>query len=209
MAFVCWLIGVEPVVSWEQVGHSIPENSDYAYFVQQTSDNEYIIAGTTYSFGPSWDPNFWLIRLAGLHDITIQNVFPQKTVVGEGYSVFVNVAIKNWGTTETFNVTVYANKTNIETQLVTIASGNSTTVAFTWNTTGFAKGNYTISAVADTVPGETDEADNTGIGGLILISKVGDLGGGLPPQFFACDGAVDGLDVALFRTCYLGLGPDR
>jgi peptide/nickel transport system substrate-binding protein len=34
--------------------------------------------------------------------------------------------------------------------------------------------------------------------------KVGDLGGGIPPAFFAFDGAVTYLDSALYRSCYLG-----
>jgi len=49
----------------------------------------------------------------------------------------------------------------IQTQTVTLASGNSTTITFTWNTTGFALGNYTITAYAGPVPGEADTIDNT------------------------------------------------
>ena len=29
----------------------------------------------------------------------------------------------------------------------------------------------------------------------------------MPPQFFKCDGLVDGKDLALFLQCYKGLGP--
>jgi len=35
----------------------------------------------------------------------------------------------------------------------------------------------------------------------------GDLGRGVPPQFFAFDGIVDGKDLALFLQCYRGLAP--
>jgi len=44
-------------------------------------------------------------------------------------------------------------------------------------------------------------------GGWILITKVGDLGGGVPPAFFSCDGSVDGKDLALFLQCYKGTAP--
>jgi len=38
--------------------------------------------------------------------------------------------------------------------------------------------------------------------GWILITKVGDIGGGVPPEFFECDGLVDGKDLALFLMCF-------
>jgi len=63
---------------------------------------------------------------------------------------------------------------------------------------GFAYGNYAISAIADTVPDETDTANNNCPGGWVLVAMVGDLGGGVPPQFFNCDGKVDGKDLSLF-----------
>jgi hypothetical protein len=37
--------------------------------------------------------------------------------------------------------------------------------------------------------------------------KYGDIGGGLPPQFFSFDGIVDGKDLALFIECFKGLAP--
>jgi hypothetical protein len=39
------------------------------------------------------------------------------------------------------------------------------------------------------------------------MTKVGDLGGGVPPAFFDCDGSVDGKDLALFLQCYRGTAP--
>jgi hypothetical protein len=53
----------------------------------------------------------------------------------------------------------------IQTQTITLSSGTSTILPFTWTTVPFAKGNYTISAVAEMVPGETNKADNTLIDG--------------------------------------------
>jgi len=135
-----------------------------------------------------------------------------KTVVGQGYSVGINVTVENQGDyTETFNLGVFCSLIPIdpliETKEITLTSLNSTTFTFMWNTTGFAKGNYTISANAWPVLGETYTADNNCTDGRILVTKVGDLGGGLPPQFFECDGKVDGKDLALFLMCFKGISP--
>jgi hypothetical protein len=131
--------------------------------------------GKIYAFGP------------GVHDVAVTNVTSSKTVVGQGFSDSINVTAANQGDyTETFNITVYANTTAIQTKTVTLTSGNSTTITFTWNTTGFAKGNYTISAVAEPVPGETDMADNRKEDGWVLISIYCDVNG---------DGIVDISDI--------------
>ncbi len=63
----------------------------------------------------------------------------------------------------------------IETKEVTLTSGNSTTLTFAWNTSGFAKGNYTISAYAWPVLGEIDTGDNNFIIGWISVAIVGDV----------------------------------
>jgi hypothetical protein len=112
------------------------------------------------------------------HNIATTNITSVKTVAGQGYTIRINATIQNQGDyTETFNVTLYANTTSIATQTVTLTSGNSTTITLTWNTTDFAKGNYTIWAYACPVLGETDTEDNTKTGGTILVSIAGDVNG--------------------------------
>ena len=130
----------------------------------------------------------------GGHDVAVINIVKQKTVLGQGYSCSINVTVANEGTfPETFNVTLYANTTEVETKLVTLPSGNSTTITFTWNTTGFAYGNYTIWAYAWPVPGETDTADNTYIDGWILVTIPADING---------DFKVDWKDLLILARAY-------
>jgi parallel beta-helix repeat protein len=112
------------------------------------------------------------------HNIAVISVVPSKTVVGQGYSCNITVYGVNRGEySETFNVTAYANTTSVASQNVTLSSGNSTTINFTWNTTGFAKGNYTISAYALPVQGETDTADNNLADGVVIVTILGDVDG--------------------------------
>jgi peptide/nickel transport system substrate-binding protein len=142
------------------------------------------------------------------HNIAAISAVSAKTVIGKGFSDNVTVLVADKGDyAETFNVTTYANSTVIGTKQVSLNATDQTTLTFTWNTSGFARGNYTIKAVADTVQGETDILDNSYTGDWILITKVGDLGGGVPPAFFNCDDSVDGKDLALFLQCYKGTAP--
>ena len=121
------------------------------------------------------------VQVIGIHDIAVTNVTPLKTIVGQGYSMHINVTVENQGDlTETFNVTLYANTTLIETREVTLTKESSTTLTFTWNTTGFAKGNYTISAYAWPVPGETYTDDNNLTDGVVLVGVPCDVTGPTP-----------------------------
>jgi len=131
-----------------------------------------------------WDP----------HDIGITNLDVSKTVVGQGYTLNINVTMFNYGNnTEYFNVTVYANTTVIHTfEDIMLTSRNSSTVTFVWDTNGFVRGNYTLSAVAETVLGETDTADNT-FDRWVFVTLAGDVDG---------DRDVDIYDVTEFVTCY-------
>jgi len=138
--------------------------------------------GKVYAFGST------------VHDVAVTNVTFSRTVVGQGFSVSINATVENkGGYEENFNVTAYANTTSIASQNFTLSSGNSASVTFEFNTTGFAKGNYTISAYAGLVPEETNTADNTRVGGHVLVAMVGDISGpaGVP------DGKVDIRDIAL------------
>jgi hypothetical protein len=107
---------------------------------------------------------------AGTPDIAVTNVMLEETIVQEGFALQVNVTVANTGnSTESFNLTVYANTTSIGTQQVTLPGGNSTIIVSVWNTTGFALGNYTISAYAEPVPDEYDTASNTYVTGPVQI----------------------------------------
>ena len=136
------------------------------------------------------------------HDIAVTNVTPSKNVVGEGYLISINVTIMNIGIyTETFNVSVFYDDgviilpdgKNYTTTILT--SGNSTTLTIPWNTTGVAKGNYTITAKATILPGETDTTDNTLTDGWVVVTWCGDLDGDFDVDQFDfwdfCDAFID------------------
>jgi len=134
-------------------------------------------------------------------DIATTNITSTKIVVGQGYTVRINATIQNQGDyTETFNITVYANTTIIETKEVTLTSGNLATITFIWNTTGFAYGNYTISAYAWQVEGETDTLDNNcTFAGLVFVTIAGDVtsASGSP------DGRVDMRDIGALCSKFM------
>ena len=112
------------------------------------------------------------------HDVSIEGVIASKSVVGSGYSMSINVAAADLGSyTETVNVTAYANATIIGSENVTLSSGNSMTVTFTWNTAGFDYGNYALSAYALLVPGETNMGNNNMTGGTVYVGIPGDVDG--------------------------------
>jgi parallel beta-helix repeat protein len=134
------------------------------------------------------------VRVWSPHDVAVTNVVASKTIVVQSSSLSTNITVENQGNyTETFNVTVYANTTAITTQTVTLASGTSTNIAFTWNTTGFPYGSYTISAYAHPVPGETNTANNIFVDGNVLVTIPGD---------FNDDGVVNSTDFTIFLAAY-------
>ncbi|MGB9135013.1 MAG: dockerin type I domain-containing protein, partial [Candidatus Bathyarchaeia archaeon] len=100
-------------------------------------------------------------------------------IVGQGYTCKINVTLTNQGDfTESFNVALYANATLIGTSSINSLTEKTSTVAtFIWNTTGFAKGNYTISAYAWPVSGETETADNRLNDIYIFVTLPGDING--------------------------------
>jgi len=128
-----------------------------------------------------WLPVFAYVTnraITEAYDIATTNVTPLKTVVGQGYNMNINVTVTNQGDfTETFNVTLYANTTTIETKQITLTSLNSTTITFTWNTTGSTYGNYILWAYAMPIEGETRIEDNTYTDGTVTVTIPGDING--------------------------------
>lgn len=104
----------------------------------------------------------------------------------------------------TFNVLAASPvTTQIGKQLVSLNIGSSAVLVFNWNT-GLAKGNYTLTATAETVPGETNTANNVLVDGFVIVAMVGDVSGptGWP------DGKVDIRDLAAIATIYGVISPD-
>ncbi len=125
------------------------------------------------------------------HDVGIASVATSKTVVEQGSNLCINITIFNYGSNaESFNVTAYVNTTIIFTLTsITIASENSTTLTFMWNTSSFARA-YVISANVTILPDETDTADNTHVYGIVKVSCIGDVNG---------DYVTDGQDYQLVK----------
>jgi len=142
-------------------------------------DIPYVVYGSNRDNYPLTKP------YSGSHDVGITSFATSKTgcppmpTVGQGFSLNVTMNTLNYGiNAETLNVTTHANSTAIQTFAnVAMAGRNSTTLTFTWNTTGFAYGNYTLSAYAWPVPGETYTADNTYTYGLVSVTIMGDIDG--------------------------------
>src|SRR5271157_43453 len=144
--------------------------------------------GNVNSLGVQWarvralPPNGVMPSLSAIgHGLeTITDVTFAKNVLGQGFLFNVNITAANnenaGAPTETFNVTIYANTTYIASQNVILGSGASATITLTWNTTGFAYGNYTLSAYAWPVPSETNLM-GIFIGGQITLTILGDING--------------------------------
>ena len=143
------------------------------------------------------------VHVAGgnTHDIAVVGIITSKTgcapkaTVAAGYSVRINVTVENQGDyNETFNVTAYANATQIGTKTVSnLISGDQAVVTIKWNTVGFAYGNYLISAQASTVSNESDTSNNVLVDGVLLVTIPGDVDGNF---------AVTILDVVKISSCY-------
>jgi len=113
---------------------------------------------------------------SGPHDIGA-TITASKTIVGQGYNttVVISVTIINYGEeTETFNFTFQTPAVVHEEVGLTLARRDSITFTFEWNTTDFAKGNYTIIAYLTPVDGETDTSDNNQTR-WIIITIAGDV----------------------------------
>ncbi len=137
-----------------------------------------------------------------VQDVAVTNVNPSKTYLGKaclhtpcGFCNNINVTVANQGTLPaTFDVTLYANDTQIGlTQTVSnLASGGTQTLIWTWNSSGCIMGNYGIKAEAEILPGETDTADNTLVGGYVKIGVPCDITG---PTVAVADGICNMRDI--------------
>jgi hypothetical protein len=123
------------------------------------------------------------VDVSTFHNIVVTYVHSSKTAIGQGCSANVSVTVENRGTSaETFNITIYANDVFAAKKLVVLQNATTKTIIIVWNTTGWSYGNRTIVAVADTVPGETQTADNTLSNGWTIVTIPGDIDGNYKVQ---------------------------
>lgn len=106
------------------------------------------------------DVKIFYVNMA-IHNIAVVSVTPEETLITQNQTTSINVTVINDGSfTETFNVTLYFDSTEIDFQTLTLNSSESKVLTFEWNTTGVPLGNYELSANATIVPGEVEAQDN-------------------------------------------------
>ena len=194
----CSLFGDVPMNEWAtgdgwlfNLGFNVTGEGSSVLNLFDTSLNDHLVAGSP---APTYYPNTdGFFSNVDIHDIAITSVTASLTEAAE--LVAINVTVTNEGnyteTSETFNVTVYADITAYEyeydatdqlikttivvgdeitvaTQTVTepLAPGATTTLTFTWDIAGITAGIYTISAEG---MGDDDTRDNLFIDGTVTV----------------------------------------
>jgi hypothetical protein len=105
--------------------------------------------------------------------------------VGIGHNLTVDTTVENEGDfTETFNVQVKASNISHSITISIVAvnnllKGEKRILSINWTVSGVLYDNYTMSAVADTVSGETHVVDNAYTDGSVLVTMPGDVDGDL------------------------------
>jgi len=175
--------------------HTSPDQYSGANTPQNDPNSDGIV-DTPYTIASNNVDRYPLVQPFNPHDIGITNIIPSATIIVQGSTITIDLKILNYGMyDETFTATTYANTFIINIQTITLTKRNSITITFSWNTQGFTKGVYTISAVATTVPDETDTADNSFTDGVVVkVTYLGDFDG---------DFDVDYDDIVYFVTAYI------
>jgi nitrous oxidase accessory protein NosD len=106
-----------------------------------------------------------------IHDVAVANITPSATSVNQTKTLSITVTVTNEGAaTENFTLTLYYDTTMIGSQtILALIPGSSQTLVFRWNTTGVTLGAHSLKAVATTVWGEIDVADNTLVTGPVYV----------------------------------------
>jgi hypothetical protein len=124
---------------------------------------------------------------ANAANIAVTGVTSSITLIGRGYGLNVTVASANLDSyVEKFNLTVYISlfvvSQNVTLSFVTsqdviLLGKKSAYGPFTLNTTDYPYGNYTVSAYAWSIGGETNTAINNCTGSIVKITSPGDIDG--------------------------------
>jgi len=124
---------------------------------------------------------YYSLSYVGNPDLAIVGVSPSRGTADPGDAVNIRVGVSNLGNTlescnvtvcADMNVTIVGDEVVVGRSVVELTAGASSSLDFTWDTTGLASGNYTTSAQAAIVPYETNTANNMLINGTVRILPV-------------------------------------
>jgi hypothetical protein len=141
------------------------------------------------------------------HDVAVTNILPYHEWVYEGKMLMVNMTVGNRGNfTESITARLYYNVSadqQIGISTFDLDPGDSSTVTFTWNTTGVPPcySGYDLTAVVD-IPTEIDSnmTNNVLQSPLkVQVRILGDING---------DGTVDGKDISIVARSFGSCGPN-
>jgi hypothetical protein len=113
-----------------------------------------------------------------LRDVAVTGVTVSSDSVVVGESVSINVTVKNNGeVSENFTVSVSYDSVSIGTpqKVENLDIGALETVHFVWDTKNVAPGNYTLTAAASVVSGETNTDDNSYSDVFVLVKEAAAL----------------------------------
>jgi hypothetical protein len=155
---------------------------------------KYSISGDYIEFTLPKLQTYSIALIGSIHDVSATEVEPYRTALGRNSNTSMNVTVANEGyAQETFNVTLYANSTAVQTKQISLPTGTSTDVTFKWNFTS-PIGNYTFKAIAESVKNETILTNNEYSYGIIQVSIIGDIN---------ADGKVNIIDVSIAAKAYM------
>lgn len=104
------------------------------------------------------------------HDIAVVGAGTMTPATNPGSTVEIDVWTLNNGTSfETFSVSVSVGTTQIGPVSVSLESGQTSLLTFTY--TASATGTFSITATASTVPGETNTSNNVLDGGTLTVTQ--------------------------------------
>jgi len=164
----------------EQIILNAPYNGTYYLVVKRATA---ATPGGIFALESTFTPN---------HDVVILSVQSTAPSVYKGSNLNITVTVKNQGlNTESFYVTAFYNNSMIDEKATSLTAAGTTTLTFTWNTTGTTVSHYTIRAQATVVPNEYNITNNQLIDGIVQVKTPGDING---------DESINVLDVGLISA---------
>ncbi|MEM3361454.1 MAG: CARDB domain-containing protein [Candidatus Bathyarchaeia archaeon] len=119
------------------------------------------------AYCPAISTEFWItisdpVKVE-FHDVAVFKINPSANSVKIGETVYINVKVRNEGTTfDSFNVSLYVNSQIIYTlNVLNLAPYSTTTLRFTINTSNIGIGKHLVSAFIPPISNEVDFTDNS------------------------------------------------